>query len=68
MLINLKKLSEYGFHVHIDKDAGIVEISPENRHDISDDLMKLCDLPRKACWDVQELIHELQIWDAIKKS
>jgi len=68
MRINAKALEKMGYEVHIDEHEGIVDIYPQNRKDISEDLQVLTDLSRRDCYIIMEDIHEMQVIDAIKRT
>jgi hypothetical protein len=66
MEINLKNLQEQGFETDYDKARDTISIYPKNRNDITNDLAQLTGLKRRDCYDLQETIHEMQVFDAIR--
>lgn len=68
MRIDAKSLEDLDFVVHISEQEGIVEIYPRNSKDISKDLQVLTQLSRRNCFQLMDEIHELQVWEAVKKT
>ncbi len=72
MQINLKKLEEQGFEIHIDDKRGILDIYPRQQSEFFRehlmDLFKEVQIDEIYAYDVLETSHEYQVLSAIRRT